>query len=126
MLRILIADDNADVRMYVREALEDEKNWRVCAEAGTGNDAVSLTAELLPDLVVLDLSMPNGNGIDATRAIHSRFPDIPILILTMHDGPELAMAAVGVGARACLLKSDLNSLLDTVRICAAEIKPVLL
>jgi DNA-binding NarL/FixJ family response regulator len=119
MFRIVIADDNEDVRRYVHEALEDDEAWKVCAEAGTGREAVRLTKELQPDLVVLDLSMPDGNGIDATREIHKHFPAIPILILTMHHGPELSTAAVAAGARACLLKSDLNSLLDAVRICAA-------
>jgi len=120
MLQILIADDNAQVRRYVQEALEDEKDWKVCGEASTGREAVRLTAELKPDIVVLDLSMPDGNGMDATREIHTRFPGTEILILTMHDAPELARAVLAAGARACLLKSDFGSLLDTVRSFAAR------
>jgi len=120
MLRIVIADDNDQVRRYVHEALEDETDWKVCGEAATGREAVRLTAELKPDVVVLDLSMPEGNGMDATREIHKNFPRTEILILTMHASPELAVAAVAAGATACLLKSDLSSLLAAVRLCTAR------
>jgi DNA-binding NarL/FixJ family response regulator len=120
MLRIVIADDNDQVRRYVHEALEDETDWKVCGEAATGREAVRLTEELKPDVVVLDLSMPEGNGMDATREIHKNFPNTEILILTMHASPELNLAAVAAGATACLLKSDLNSLMNAVRLCTAR------
>jgi DNA-binding NarL/FixJ family response regulator len=111
MPRILIADDHAIVRRYVREALEDEGVWEVCGEAATGREAVGLTAALKPDVVVLDLSMPDVNGIEAAREIHKKFPGTEIFILSMHDAPELILEALASGARACLLKSDLQPLM---------------
>ena len=115
MLRILIADDNAMVRRYVHEALEDEEDWKVCGEAATGRDAITMTADLKPDIVVLDLCMPELNGLEAAKEIHQTFPDTEILILTMHDSPELIGAALASGARACLLKSDLPPLIEAIR-----------
>ncbi len=115
MPRILIADDHPKVRRYVREALEDEGGWDVCGEASTGREAVGMTAALKPDIVVLDLSMPEVNGMEAAREIHRRFPETEIFILTMHDAPELIRAAVALGARACLLKSDIGRLIVAVR-----------
>jgi len=113
--RILIADDNAMVRRYVHEALEDEGGCEVCGEASTGREAVSMTAQLKPDIVVLDLSMPEINGLEAAQEIHRKFPETEILILSMHDAPELMEAALASGARAYLLKHDLRQLIDAVR-----------
>src|SRR5262245_46259825 len=115
MLRILIADDNPRVRQCVHEALEDDGGWKVCGEAATGREAISMTAALKPDIVVLDLSMPDSNGLEAARVIHKEFPDTEILILSMHDSPELIVAALASGASACLIKSDLHPLIDTIR-----------
>jgi len=115
MPRILIADDNAMVRRYVHQALEDEGGCEVCGEAATGREAVGMTAELKPDIVVLDLSMPGINGLEAAQEIHKEFPETEILILSMHDAPELMEAALASGARAYLLKHDLRQLIDAVR-----------
>ena len=115
MLRILIADDNLMFRQYVHETLEDEENWEVCGEATTGREAIRMAADLKPDIVVLDLSMPDVNGLEATMEIHKQFPDTEIFILSMHDVPELTLAALASGARACLLKSDLDHLIDVLR-----------
>jgi DNA-binding NarL/FixJ family response regulator len=115
MPRILIADDHPMVRRYVREALEDEGCGEVCGEATTGREAITMTAALKPDIVVLDLCMPDVNGMEATREIHKNFPQTAILILTMHDAPELILEALASGARACLLKSDLTPLIAEVQ-----------
>ena len=88
MLRILIADDNLMVRRCVHEALEDEAAGKSVEKPHTGREAVAMTAELKPDIVVLDLSMPDVNGLEAAREIHKRFPDTEILILSMHDAPN--------------------------------------
>ena len=115
MPRILIADDNPRVRRYVHEVLEDEGGWEVCGEAGTGREAVGMTLALKPDIVVLDLSMPELNGLQAAQETHRAFPGIEILILSMHDVPELIDAALASGVRAFLMKHDLDGLLDAVR-----------
>jgi DNA-binding NarL/FixJ family response regulator len=117
MPRILIADDHFTVRRYVREALEDETDCEVCGEAGTGREAIRMTASLRPDIVVLDLSMPDLNGMDAAREIHAAFPETAIIILSMHDVPELKREALASGACACLLKSDLTPLIAAVQTC---------
>jgi DNA-binding NarL/FixJ family response regulator len=114
MPRILIADDHPIVRRNVREMLEDER-WEVCGEAATGREAVRMTAALRPDIVVLDLSMPETNGIEAALQIHREFPETEIVILTMHDVPELALAALSSGAHAYVLKSDMGQLIAAVR-----------
>jgi DNA-binding NarL/FixJ family response regulator len=115
MLRILIADDNTMVRRYIHEALEDETGWEVCGEAATGREAVNMTAALKPDIVVLDVSMPEVNGLEAAERIHKQFPGTEILILSMYDAPELIEAALASGARAYLLKHELGELVETVR-----------
>ena len=115
MPRILIADDHHGIRRYVRQALEEENGWEVCGEAATGREAVGMAAALKPDIVVLDLSMPELNGIEAARQIHENFPKTEILILSMHDAPELIFKALASGARACVIKSELPSLISAVR-----------
>jgi DNA-binding NarL/FixJ family response regulator len=115
MPRILIADENAMVRRCVHEVLEDETGWEVCGEAATGRDAVRMAEDLKPDVVVLDVSVPEINGLEAAARIHKRFPETEILILSMYDAPELMEAALASGARAYLLKHELGELIETVR-----------
>ena len=81
MLRILIADNHPVVRRHVREILETEQDWEVCAEAATGREAVAMTSAHRPDIVVLDLSMPELNGLQAARQIHDLFPKTGLLSL---------------------------------------------
>jgi DNA-binding NarL/FixJ family response regulator len=107
-LRILIADDQALVRKTVRLLLESRVGWEVCGEAADGREAVTKTKELQPDVVVMDLSMPNMNGLDATREIRSSCPQTQVLILTLYHFPELARTAQHAGAQGCVLKSDSN------------------
>jgi len=114
MPRILIADDHALVRRYVREILEQE-GWKVCAEAATGKQAVALTTVERPDVVVLDLCMPDLNGLEAARQIHEQFPETAIFIITMYDPLELTNQVAAFGVRACLLKTDLHYLVAAVR-----------
>jgi DNA-binding NarL/FixJ family response regulator len=84
LARILIADDNPLMLRVLREVLERHPDWTVCGDASNGLEAVSKAAELLPDLVILDLTMPKLNGIQAGRAIHTAAPDIPLLLFTQH------------------------------------------
>ncbi len=114
MPRILIADDHSLVRRYVREILEQD-GWKVCAEAATGREAVARAAAERPDIVVPDLCMPDLNGLEAARQIHEQFPQTAIFIITMYDPLELTNDLAAFGVRACLLKTDLQSLIAAVR-----------
>ena len=82
-MRVLLADDHQLLRQAIRRALEDA-GMTVVAEAGDGGEAVRLVGELKPDVVVMDVSMPVLDGVEATRRVHAEFPDLPIVILTMH------------------------------------------
>jgi DNA-binding NarL/FixJ family response regulator len=113
-LRIVLADDHPLVRRFVREVLEAE-GWQVCGEAADGKQAVDLAARETPDLVVLDLSMPVMNGFDAARLILKAMPQMNVLMLTMYDAEELVRAAGAIGAKGCVLKSDLQQLVAAVR-----------
>jgi DNA-binding NarL/FixJ family response regulator len=106
-VRILIADDHEVVRFGVRAVIEKVEGWVVCGEACTGSAAVAQAIALRPDVVVLDISMPELNGLEATRRI-LRVIQTSILILTMHDSEEVLADVLKAGARGCLLKSDSN------------------
>ena len=105
-LRILVADDHAVVRRGVRALLESRTNWQVCGEAATGREAVEQVKRLDPDIVLLDLSMPELNGLDATRRILRDSPRTQVLVLTMHHSEELAHQLMQAGAKGYVLKSD--------------------
>ena len=105
-LRILVVDDHAVVRRGVRSLLESREGWEICGEATTGRDAVELSRRLRPDVVVMDLSLPELNGLDATRQILKEAPETEVLVLTMHHSEELARDVLQAGARGYVLKSD--------------------
>src|SRR5206468_1853244 len=105
-LRILVVDDHAVVRRGVRSLLESQDGWEVCGEATNGRDAVELSGRLRPDVIVMDLSLPGLNGLDATRQILRDAPATEVLVLTMHHSEELARDVLQAGARGYLLKSD--------------------
>ncbi len=104
--RIFIADDHEVVRRGIRSLLEGHAGWEVCGEARDGRDAVIKVAELKPDLVLLDVGMPNLNGLDAARQILNATPGTRILILTVHESEAVIREVLEVGARGFLLKSD--------------------
>jgi DNA-binding NarL/FixJ family response regulator len=104
--RILIADDHEVVRRGIRALLASHPGWDVCGEVGDGREAVERARELKPDLVLLDIGMPNLNGIDAARQILANCPTTHILILTMHYSEHVVREVLNVGARGFLLKSD--------------------
>jgi DNA-binding NarL/FixJ family response regulator len=106
MLRILIADDHEVARRGICSLLESHPGWQVCAEAKDGRDAVELATSTKPDLVLLDIGMPNLNGLEAARQILATTPDVAILILTMHDSDSVIREVLRAGARGFLLKSD--------------------
>ena len=103
LMRVLLADDHQLLRQAIRRALEDA-GMTVVAEAGDGGEAVRLAAELHPDVVVMDVSMPVLDGVEATRRIHDDLPDLPIVIITMHGDEALRRDAVNAGAAGFLTK----------------------
>jgi DNA-binding NarL/FixJ family response regulator len=106
MLRILLADDHDIVRRGMKELLEEQVGWLVCAEAANGRMAVELALVHRPQVSVLDLSMPELNGLEATRRIKDALPETEILIFSMHESEELIRDVLAAGARGYLLKSD--------------------
>lgn len=105
-LRILIADDHEIVRQGLRSLLQSRPGWEVCGEAADGWEAVRKAAELHPDIVALDVGMPNLNGLDAARQILKNDPRKKILFLTIYESEQLARSVAGVGAKGLILKSD--------------------
>ena len=106
MLRILIADDHEVARRGIRALLESHPGWEVCAEAKDGREAVEIANRMKPDLILLDIGMPNLNGLEATRQILATSPDAAILVLTMHDTDHVVREVLRAGARGFVLKSD--------------------
>jgi len=114
-MRILLADDHPIVRRHVRNMLNAQKDWEVCGEAATGREAVTMTGREHPDLVVLDLSMPDLNGMEAAKLIHEQFPDTEIIVLSMHEPDEVMHQLEGFGVRACIPKTNLEDLVSAIR-----------
>ncbi len=105
-LRILVVDDHDIIRRGLRQLLTARQGWEVCGEAKTGREAVSMAEQMKPDMVVMDISMPDLNGLEAARRIHKELPKTGILILTMHFSDQLVRDVVDSGARGYILKSD--------------------
>ena len=106
MLRILIADDHEIIRRGLRELLQQDEGWEICAEASDGRQAVELAQKTRPQVAVLDLSMPELNGLEATRYIKEALPNTEVLIFTMHEREEQTHEVLDAGARGYLLKTD--------------------
>jgi DNA-binding NarL/FixJ family response regulator len=124
-LRILVVDDHAVVRRGVRSLLESQPGWEIAGEATTGREAVELAKRLQPDVVVMDLSLPELNGLDATRLILRDSPRSEILVLTMHHSEELARNVLQAGARGYVLKSDADQSLIAAIESLRQHKPFL-
>lgn len=106
LLRILIADDHEVARKGIRSLLDNHEGWEVCGEAEDGREAVELASRLKPDVLLLDIGMPNLNGLDAARQVLAVTPEARILILTIHDSEQVVREVLAAGARGFLLKSD--------------------
>lgn len=104
--RILIADDHAIVRRGLRNLLADQPGIDICGEATTGTETVNCVRRLKPNLVILDLTMPEINGLEAARSIREECPETEVMILSMHFSEDLAREVLRAGAVAYVLKSD--------------------
>ncbi len=106
MVRILLADDHTLVRHGIRRILEEHADWQVVGETSDGREAVRQTLELLPDIVIMDIGMPQLNGIEAARQITRRAPSVRVLMLSMHADEAYITQAVEAGAIGYLLKDS--------------------
>lgn len=106
--RVLLADDHAVVRSGLRTLLESQPGLEVCGEATTGVEALEFVKKGKPDLVLLDLTMPEMNGLEAARLIREQSPETEVLVLSMHFSEEIARDVLRSGARGYVLKSDAN------------------
>jgi two-component system, NarL family, response regulator NreC len=106
MIRVLIADDHGVMRKGLRLQLEQHEGVEVIGEASDGRDAVRLAVELQPELVIMDIGMPNLNGIEATAQIVKHNPNIGVIILSVHSDEEYLLRALTAGAKGYLLKES--------------------
>lgn len=105
-LRILVADDHEIVRRGLCSLLQKHEGWEICGEATDGRDAVEKAKQLKPDVVILDVGMPNLNGLDATRQLMQHDPNFKVIVLTITDSDQVIREALDSGARGFVLKSD--------------------
>jgi DNA-binding NarL/FixJ family response regulator len=116
MIRILIADDHAVLREGIRHILEREEDFNVVAEASDGEEAVRLATSADPDVAIVDITMPELDGIEATKQIKTLCPNLPVLILTAYDDDQFVFSLLEAGAAGYLLKSvRAHQLIDAVR-----------
>jgi DNA-binding NarL/FixJ family response regulator len=119
----LIADDHDLMLRGVKTLLESHAGWKVCGEAKTGHEAVNKVQELRPDILVMDISMPDLNGVDAARRIRKVSPSTEILILSIHYSDQLIRQIVDAGVRGYIVKSDSDRDLITAVETLARHKP---
>lgn len=116
MIRVLVVDDHAILRDGIRSLLEGQEDIIVIGEASDGAEAIECAGKLLPDIVLMDISMPKTNGLEATRVITEKYPQVKVLILTQHDNREYISPALQAGASGYVLKrSGRRELLNAVR-----------
>jgi len=129
---IFLADDHELFRKGIRALLEDHQNWRIVGEASNGREAVEKIVKLKPDIAILDVGMPEMNGLEATRQIMALLPSTRVLILTMHESEQLVREVLSAGARGYVLKSDpgtslisaIQALLDNKSFLASSLSDV--
>jgi DNA-binding NarL/FixJ family response regulator len=106
MPRVLVVDDHAVIRRGVQHILRSYPEWELCGEAESGQEAVRLAEILKPQIIIMDVSMPGLNGLEAAGIIHDLLPATKILLLTLHSSAELVRSAFRAGVRGYVLKSD--------------------
>jgi DNA-binding NarL/FixJ family response regulator len=115
-IRILVADDHPVVRHGLKTLLEGQSGWEVVGEASDGFEALDKADRLQPDVLVLDVTMPGMNGLEACRLLRQRTPDVEILFVTQHDSPQMMREALDAGARGYVVKSNAaRDLLEAVK-----------
>lgn len=122
-MRVLVVDDHEVVRRGVRSLIQSHSNYDVCGEAVDGQDAVEKAQQLNPDVIVMDVSMPRLNGLEATHLIRAALPDSEILILSQHDSPEMVRQAFKAGARGYVVKSSIARDLLAALECVGRRQP---
>jgi len=107
-VRILIADDHEIFRRGLRSLLESHSHWQVCGEAANGREAIDRVRELRPDVVVLDVTMPEVNGLEAAKEIRRQMPESKVVILSQHEPAVMKQSALAAGAGAYVTKSEVS------------------
>lgn len=106
MIRVLLADDHSIVRAGLRRIIEDSGEMEMIAEAADGREALRKAHEHLPDVAVIDISMPNCDGLEVIRLLHNDYPKLPILVLTMHEEGQYVVRAIEAGAMGYITKQS--------------------
>lgn len=118
-IRVLLADDHPVVRLGLKAMLETEPDMEVVGQAGNGVEAVALTQELHPDIVIMDISMPEMDGLEATKRVRTACPETQVLILTVHAQERYLFPVLKAGAAGYVLKSTVDTqLIDAIRTVA--------
>jgi DNA-binding NarL/FixJ family response regulator len=121
MPTVLIVDDHAFIRRGVQSILQSFPEWTLCGEASNGTDAVRMADEVNPDVILMDVTMPGMNGIDATRIIRKAHPHMKIVLLTLHESSEILRNGFRAGANGYLLKADAEQeLIKALRVVVGE------
>lgn len=120
VIKILVVDDHAIFRQGLISVLQQYEEFEVVGQASSGVEAVDKASELQPDVVIMDISMPGGNGVEATSAIQQNLPDVRVLILTVSNEENDLFTAIKAGAKGYLLKNvSLQELIDSIRLVAS-------
>jgi DNA-binding NarL/FixJ family response regulator len=116
-MRLLLVDDSDLIRRGIRSLLSSEAKCEICGEARDGTEAMLKARELVPDIILLDVSMPGMGGLEATRLLRRELPNVKILVMSQHDPERLSSSALAAGANACLdkgrLYTDLLPMIDS-------------
>ena len=120
-IRIILADDHAVLRHGLSKSFQSEKDMEIVAQAKDGHTAVELVRELSPDIIIMDIGMPDLNGIEATRQITKEFPRVKVIALSMHSGKNFIIEMFKAGASGYLLKDcEFDELVNAIRVVAAN------